>query len=70
MQETLQEALTVLFGGVVTEPPPGPTPGGTPSEILDQIADLYQKAQDALADNNLGLYQQYIDQIGDLLKGS
>jgi uncharacterized membrane protein (UPF0182 family) len=65
MQETLEDALSVIFGQAPTGP--GPAPGETPDEVLAQIAELYEKAQQALGDNNLGLYQQYINQIGDLV---
>ena len=72
MQETLEDALEVIFGGTPSTPGPGlpPTAGGTPDEVIQQIANLYNKAQQALADNNLGLYQQYINQIGDLVSSS
>lgn len=70
MQETLQQALAVIFrDGIPGQPdiPGGPEPGETPEEVIEQIAGLYEKAQQALADNNLGLYQQYIEQIGELV---
>lgn len=68
MQETLQDALAVIFGTAPsTGAPEVPTPGGTPDEILNQIADLYDRAQEALSENNLGLYQQYVNQIGELV---
>jgi uncharacterized membrane protein (UPF0182 family) len=69
MKETLQEALAEIFGTTIpgTSPGPGPIPGGTDEEVLGQVADLFEKAQQALRDNNLGLYQQYINQIGDLV---
>ena len=66
MQGTLEEALAVIFGQAAPGPAPGP-PGETPEDVLAQIAGLYDKAQQALGDNNLGLYQQYINQIGDLV---
>jgi len=78
MQDTLDEALDELFGAGATGPSvPGDGTGdgtGEPpidlpesaEEKLSEIADLFQKAQDALAGGNLGLYQQYIDQIGEL----
>ena len=69
MKETLQEALSDIFGTVV---PPAPAPVNetvpkTAEEKLARIAELYKKAQEALSQGNLGLYQQYIDQIGELL---
>jgi uncharacterized membrane protein (UPF0182 family) len=76
MQDSLDEALDVLFGtgtsakpSVPGEPGTGEPPiqlPGTAEEKLAEIADLFNKAQDALADGNLGLYQQYIDEIGVL----
>jgi uncharacterized membrane protein (UPF0182 family) len=69
MQETLQEAISEIFGA--PSAPGGGTPqppGGTAEEILMQIAGLYDSAQAAIADNNLGLYQQYVDRIGELVK--
>jgi uncharacterized membrane protein (UPF0182 family) len=70
MQETLGDALAVIFGGAAPGPaPPGQVPGETPDELLGRISGLYDRAQQALADNNLGLYQQYINQMGDLVSG-
>ncbi len=68
MQDTLQDALSVIFGQAPSGPAlPGQVPGETPDELLNQIAELYERAQEALGDNNLGLYQQYINQIGKLV---
>jgi len=65
MQQTLGEALLVIFGDTIIEPPPG---GGTPEEILKQVEILWEKAQRALIeDNDLGEYQQYVDMIGILV---
>ena len=69
MRETLQDALAVIFGSAPSVPgEPAPEPGDTPDEILQQVAELYQKAQEALAAGNLGLYQSYVDQMGSLLE--
>jgi uncharacterized membrane protein (UPF0182 family) len=71
MKETLKDALEDIFGGI-TAPPSGD--GGAPpsaladSEKLQRISDLYNMAQDALMAGNLGGYQDYVDQIGELLK--
>ncbi|MCK4714022.1 MAG: UPF0182 family protein, partial [Candidatus Aenigmarchaeota archaeon] len=69
MQETLQDCLAVIFGDAPSGPgaPSGPVPGDTPAKIIDQIADLYEKAQQALERNDLGLYQDYVNQIGELV---
>lgn len=71
MRETLQEALAEIFGSAPSQPgPDAPTePGGSSEEIIQQVAELYQKAQDALDAGNLGLYQSYVNQIGSLLEG-
>ena len=68
MQPTLQESLDVIFGAAPPSGPVTPSPGETPQEILDQIADLYQKAQDALRNGDLPGYANYIEQIGSLLQ--
>jgi uncharacterized membrane protein (UPF0182 family) len=80
MQDSLDEALDELFGAGTSapgtgtgEPGTGEPPTGLPDsaeERLAEIADLFQKAQDALADGDLGSYQEYIDQIGELAAGS
>ena len=71
MQETLSEALDVIFGeGASSGQAPGD--GGdepisrTDAEKLSRIAELYDKAQEALSEGNLGQYQDYIEQIGEL----
>jgi len=69
MRETLQDALAEIFGSAPTQPGPGEPSGGTSEETLQQIAELYQKAQEALAAGNLGLYQSYVDRMGSLLEG-
>ncbi len=70
MKETLQEALDDIFGAAPITPTGLTVPiSQTAAEKLAQIADLFNKAQDALAEGDLGLYQQYIDQIGELAGG-
>ncbi len=69
MKETLQEALDVIFGMSPGDGGGGPSPGETSGETVARIAELYERAQDALQDGNLGLYQRYVDQIGELVKG-
>jgi len=67
MQKTLTEALNVIFGAAPPSTGPAPpTPAETAGEKLAQIAELYQKAQDALKAGDLSLYQQYINQIGSI----
>ncbi|NYT06401.1 MAG: hypothetical protein GKC04_08590 [Methanomicrobiales archaeon] len=39
----------------------------TDREKLERIADLYDRAQRALAAGDLGLYQQYVDAIGKVV---
>ena len=71
MKETLQEALDEIFGAAPIITPTGttvPIPT-TAAEKLAQIVDLFNRAQDALAEGDLGLYQQYIEQIGELAGG-
>ncbi|MBN1432265.1 MAG: UPF0182 family protein [Methanomicrobiaceae archaeon] len=76
MQNTLDEALGVIFGGViaeeVTETVKDEGAGAVvtgDSELLLRIASLYYKAQEALATGDLGDYQYYIDEIGKLVQG-
>lgn len=66
MQETLDQSISDIFGGVVKPVEPGVTPE-TPEEKLSRISDLYNKAQEALKSGNLKAYADYIDQIGDLV---
>jgi uncharacterized membrane protein (UPF0182 family) len=72
MEETLDEALEVIFGEATVPVTPGqpPTPviPETPEEVLNEVGSLYQKAQDALTDGNLALYAQYIEEMGDVLE--
>jgi uncharacterized membrane protein (UPF0182 family) len=73
MRDTLEEALEAIFGEAVepTTPgdgPPIPVIPETPEEVLNEVKELYQKAQDALTDGNFALYAQYIDEIGEILE--
>ncbi len=69
MEETLTEALTVIF-----EADTGDGDGGLPPidesdrEKLLRIADLYDKANRALAEGDLGAYQEYVDEIGRVVE--
>ena len=69
---TVEEGLAILFG----QAPPQPTTDGTPTtppaggnvqDLLNQAADLYDQAQDALRQGNLAEYQRLVDQVGDLI---
>jgi len=67
MQDTLREALTVIFEGDTGD-------GGLPPvdesdrEKLLRIADLYDQANRALAEGDLGAYQEYVDEIGRVVE--
>ncbi len=69
MEETLTEALTVIF-----EADTGDGDGGLPPidesdrEKLLRIADLYDKANRALAEGDLGADQEYVDEIGRVVE--
>jgi uncharacterized membrane protein (UPF0182 family) len=68
MQESLSQALDVIFGE--GEDGEGPPPiDETDREKLERIADLYDKANAALARGDLGEYQRYIDEIGEIVGG-
>jgi uncharacterized membrane protein (UPF0182 family) len=71
MKETLQEAIGEIFSGVTPVTPI--TEEKLPEDILNQISDLYTRAQEALRTGDLAEYAQYMDQIGQILdkwKGS
>ncbi|MFH1978764.1 MAG: UPF0182 family protein [Candidatus Aenigmatarchaeota archaeon] len=68
MEATLQEALDAIFGKTTTKPGEEPTEPQTDEETINQIRELYKKAQEALRTGDLSLYADYVDQIGDLLK--
>lgn len=68
MEDTLTEALTVIFEGV-----PGDEDGDIPpidesdKEKLLRIAALYDRANAALGAGDLGEYQEYVDEIGRIV---
>ncbi|ADN34785.1 protein of unknown function UPF0182 [Methanolacinia petrolearia DSM 11571] len=77
MQNTLEEALGVIFGGAVAQEAADAAESGgagtvvtADSELLQKIAALYYKAQDALANGDLGEYQYYIEEIGKIVTGT
>lgn len=76
MEETFEEALATLFG-LDEEPPPDepsePPPDGEPEEpgdlraLIEQAADLYDRAQAALADGDFETYGRLIERLGRVL---
>ncbi|KAF1075222.1 UPF0182 family protein [Methanogenium sp. MK-MG] len=66
MQDTLGEALAVIFGGETGDISPGELPPVSEDDMekLARIAELYDLASQALDDGDLGLYQKYFDEIG------
>ncbi len=66
MQETLDQAISEIFGGVVKPVEPGKIPE-TPDQKLLRISDLYNKAQEALKNGDLKAYADYMEQIGNIL---
>ncbi len=73
MKETLEEAIDEIFGTDTGQPGSGDGDDGgdgqlpqTDLEKLQRIAELYDLAQEALGEGNLGLYQSYVEMIGEL----
>ncbi|MDT8357221.1 MAG: UPF0182 family protein [Methanomicrobiaceae archaeon] len=66
MQNTLNEAISGLFGEGPDGEVPGPIGDGE-TAVFARIAELYMRAQEALKRGDLGLYQEYIDQIGEIV---
>jgi len=66
MQETLDQAISEVFEGVVKPVEPGFTPE-TPEEKLSKISELYGKAQEALKNGDLKAYADYMERIGEIL---
>ncbi len=70
MQNTLEEALAVIFGGEVPgDGDPGDLPPVSEGDMakLTRIAELYDLASQALNDGDLGRYQRYVDEIGRIV---
>jgi uncharacterized protein len=73
---TVEEGLAILFGqappqaptdeGGAPTPPP-PSGGGSVQDLLNQAADRYQQAQEALRNGDLGTYQRLVNEVGDLI---
>ena len=78
MQDTLQEALRVLFGDAPATLEEGLSPGGTPSDpaesdattedLLDQAATALDEADDALRSGDLATYQAKVNEAKRLLE--
>ncbi len=71
MEETLSEALDVIFGDAPPKPGQDELPpiSETDMEKLTRIAELYDRATQALVKGDLGLYQGYVDEIGRIVLG-
>ncbi|MCK5023937.1 MAG: UPF0182 family protein [Candidatus Aenigmarchaeota archaeon] len=68
MKETLAEALSDVLGSQISTGPSGTIDiKEFPEEILEQISDTYDKAQNALKNGNLAEYAQYVEQIGQII---
>jgi uncharacterized membrane protein (UPF0182 family) len=79
MKDTLAEALDEIFGDIAIEKSVGGAGEGIgegeevevlSSEVLNKlnrIAELYDSAQEALNNGDLGAYQRNIDQIGGII---
>lgn len=71
MQNTLAEALAVIFDGKVPgDDGPGDLPPVNDDDLtkLTRIAELYDLASQALNDGDLGRYQKYVDEIGRVVR--
>ncbi len=66
MQNTLGEALDVLFGEAAKELVEKPAEKTT-EQLIKEANELYIKAQDALKQGNLTKYADYINQVGRIL---
>jgi uncharacterized protein len=73
LASTVNDGLNQLFGlppaeAAPTVPAPTTPPtSGSVQDLLNQAADKYNQAQQALRNGDLGTYQQLVNQIGDLL---
>jgi uncharacterized membrane protein (UPF0182 family) len=68
MQRTLDQSLAALFGEAVA---PQPVPGQpiVETERIRRMRNLYDEAQQALQDGDLGTYADRVEQIGEELEG-
>ncbi len=67
MQESLDEALSVLFGAAPSGPGVTIPSDMTSDEALAEITRVYNLAQDSLKAGDLAGYAEYMAQIGNLL---
>lgn len=67
MQKTLDESLAVIFGGTVTPEGPVTPPTAEEAVTIGRVLEYYLKAEAALAQGDLGKYQEYVDAIGKLV---
>lgn len=75
MEETFDEALATLFGldEPAPEEPSEPPPTGEPEApgelraLIDEAADLYNRAQAALSDGDFETYGRLIERLGRVL---
>jgi uncharacterized membrane protein (UPF0182 family) len=67
MQRTLDASLAALFGESVTQQPVAGQP--IESERVQRMRELYDEAQQALEDGELGTYADRFEEIGQELEG-
>ncbi|MFN2525731.1 MAG: UPF0182 family protein [Actinomycetota bacterium] len=77
MADSFDQALSDLFDLDVAPEPPPPPEGEEPPEgdrglarVLAEAAELYERAQEALAAGDFETYGRLIEQLGDLLEGA
>jgi uncharacterized protein len=80
LADTVEDGLNRLFGVAPEQPPPGTEPDGAPGgeepapagddvdALLEEAAQRYEQAQEALREGNLGRYQQLINEVGELIE--
>ncbi|MBA3585612.1 MAG: UPF0182 family protein, partial [Gemmatimonadetes bacterium] len=77
LASNVEDGLNQLFGLAPSpdtptdETPPDqgePATGGDVQALLDEAAQKFNDAQDALQSGDLGRYQQLIDEVGDLIE--
>lgn len=69
MQETLDEAIAVIFGGKAPERPVTPVEDtGTTDEIIQQAVEHYEKAQQFLKEGDLEGFGRELNKMGRILE--
>jgi uncharacterized membrane protein (UPF0182 family) len=72
MQETLEEAIAVIFGGEAPERPVIPVvpveDTGTTNELIQQAVEHYEKAQQFLKEGNLEGFGRELKLMGMILE--